>query len=89
METNASGVIKGEGGDGMILDEVLLSDSLKKDDLVLTKGNQDLSGVGFPPGLAVGKIASISKNASDLFQKAEVKSSLDFTKLDKVFIVVN
>lgn len=87
LSTNGLGVVKGQGGGEIILDNVLLSDSLKKDDLVLTKGDINQNGEGLPPDLVVGKITSISKNPSDLFQKAEVESSLDFTNFSKVFII--
>jgi len=64
--------VKGKARE-VILDNVVLSDSLKKDDLVLTKGDVNAQNVGFPPDLTVGKIASVSKNPSDLFQKAEIQ----------------
>lgn len=89
LATNALGVVKGEGGEGIIMDEVLQSETLKKDDLVLTKGSINKDGVGIPEDLIVGKIVSISKNPSDLFQKAQVRSELNFSKLDRVFIVIN
>lgn len=89
METNAQGIVRGEGGENIILDEVLLSDNLKKGDIVLTKGDENLDGIGFPPNLIVGKIESVSKNASDLFQKAEIKSEVDFTKISKVFVLIS
>jgi rod shape-determining protein MreC len=88
-QTGASGVVKGQGGGEVILDNVLLSDSLKKDDLVLTKGDINVQDSGFPPDLTVGKILSVSKNPSDLFQKAEISSLIDFSNLEKVFVVVN
>nr|MBI5455459.1 rod shape-determining protein MreC [Candidatus Levybacteria bacterium] len=89
LETNALGVVKGGGGGGLIFDNILLSESLKKDDLVVTKGDVNQKGEGFPKGLIVGKIASVSKNASDLFQKAKVKQLVDLTKLNAVFIIIN
>jgi rod shape-determining protein MreC len=89
LDTRAQGVAKGQGGGEMILDNVLLSDNLKKGDLVLTNGDIDMQTSGFPPDLTVGRITSVSKNPSDLFQKAEVGSLLDFSKLEKVFVVIN
>lgn len=88
LNTQAAGVIKGQGGGGMILDNVILSDVLLKNDTVITKGDINLNGTVLPPNLVVGKITSISKNPSDLFQKAKVNSLLDFTNLEKVFVIV-
>jgi rod shape-determining protein MreC len=89
MFTQVLGVAKGQGGGGIILDNVVLSDSLQKKDIVLTKGDIDNHGVGIPPDLVVGEIVSVSKFPSDLFQKASVKSKIDFSKLNKVFITIN
>ncbi len=86
QDNKVEGVIKGQGSGEMILDNVLLSEILKKDGLVLTKGDVDPSGRGFAPDLIVGKIASVDKNPSALFQKADVVSFVDFAKLTKVFI---
>ena len=52
-------------------------------------GKLKVSAVPILPGLIVGKIASVSKNPSDLFQKAEIQSNIDFTKIETVFIVTN
>ena len=87
LETQSQGVVKGQGGGDMILDNVLLTDNLQKQDTVLTKGDVSATGSGFPPDLVVGKIVSVSKNPSDLFQKADVKSLIDFSKLTKVFVI--
>jgi rod shape-determining protein MreC len=89
LSTGAQGVAKGQGSGVMILDNVLLSDNLKKGDLVLTKGDTNMQSVGFPPDLVVGQIVSVNKNPSDLFQTAALQSLINVAKLSKVFIVVN
>jgi cell shape-determining protein MreC len=66
-----------------------VSDTLQKQDTILTKGDINNSGLGFPPDLVIGRVTSISKNVSDLFQKADVKTLIDFSKLTKVFVIVN
>lgn len=87
VETAALGVIKGQGND-MMLDNVVLSDQLRIGDVVITGGDIDVGGKGYPPDLIVGKITGIEKEPSALFQKARVKSLLNFEKLTMVFIVV-
>lgn len=82
----ADGVIKGLGGE-MSYENVLLTLSIKKGDIVLTKGDKDESGNGYPPDLVIGKITSLEKKSSDLFQKAKVRSAVDFTNLKIVFIL--
>lgn len=86
-KTSATGVVNG-GSSGIILGTVVLSDKLEKDDIVVTKGNVDSKGNGFPPGLAVGKIISVEKHPSALFQAAEVKSLVSFSKLKVVFVLL-
>lgn len=89
LSAQALGVVKGQGGGGIILDDVVLSDTLQKEDLVLTKGDVDSNGIGTPPDLVIGEITSVSKFPSALFQKASLKSKINSSKLSKVFIIVN
>ena len=82
------GVVKGEGNQDMILDNVLLSDSLEKGNFVVTTGDLALDGSGIPPNLVVGKITSVDKNPSSLFQQGKLESLIDFSKISEVFVVV-
>ena len=88
IDKNVLGVLKGESGGEMVLDNVLLSENLKNGDLVLTSGNVNLDKIGFPPDLIVGKIISVEKSPSALFQKAQVEGLVDVTKLSTVFVIV-
>jgi rod shape-determining protein MreC len=88
-KSDAIGVIKAKGGDSITLENVVLSDKLENDDLVLTKGDVDERGGGFPPDLVVGKIISVSKKDSNLFQVAQIRSLIDFNKTRIVFVVAN
>lgn len=81
------GVIKGDGKT-MTFDNVLLSENIKVGDIVTTKGDISIKGIGYPPDIIVGKIMSIDKNPSSLFQKARVESFVDFSKLSMVFIIL-
>lgn len=90
----ASGIVRGKGSDELVFENVLLTLSLKKDDIVLTRGEKDLPlgrqderGAGYPPDLIVGKVVLVEKSPADLFQKAEVVSFVDFTSLTTVFIL--
>lgn len=82
------GVVKGGGGDKITLDNVLPSQNLKKNELVLTNGDVNIDGIGIPGDLIVGKIQSIEKVPTALFQRAEIKSLINFTKLSTVFIII-
>ena len=73
----------------MTLDNVLLSENIKVGDIVTTKGDITLKRIGYPPDLIVGKIMSVDKNPSSLFQKARVESFVNLNKLYMVFILMN
>lgn len=88
-KTSALGIISGKNDRRLVLSNVVLSDKLEKNDLVVTKGDIDKSGKGFPPDLVVGKIISINKKDSELFQSAEVEPLVEFEKLETVFVKVN
>lgn len=87
QNSSTQGVVKGVES-GIILDNVVLSDKLGMGELVVTKGDIDDTGKGFPPDLIIGKIASVNKKASNLFQTAEIESLIDFSKIEMVFVIV-
>lgn len=78
------GVVK--GGDNITINNILLSENVGLGELILTKGSIDNDGIGIPPDLVVGKIISVEKNPSDLFQKAKIESFVNFTNLSAVFV---
>ncbi len=84
-KTNALGIVKGQD-DAMLLEAVLLSDTLETADTLITKGDVDEQGRGYPPGLLIGKITAVHKKASALFQAAEVVPLLDVNRLTMVFV---
>lgn len=84
---DSNGIVKGQGGSKLVLENVLLTEELKRAEDVLTKGDINEKGEGYPPGILVGKIANVEKNQSDLFQKASIKSPIDFRNLEIVFIL--
>jgi rod shape-determining protein MreC len=86
LDSLISAVAKGQG-DSILLDNVTLSENLRKGDLVTTKGDLTEKGTGYPPDLVVGRIISIEKKPSDLFQKAKVQSLVNFQNLSTVFVL--
>lgn len=85
--TNALGVLKGTGNGTMILDNVVLSDDLRVGDLIITAMGQNIDTTGYPSGLIIGKITSVEKNPSNLFQRGGIKSLVDVTKIADVFVI--
>ena len=87
-ETKALGISKGQSQGSILLDNVVLSDTLKKNDIVVTKGSTDSDESGIPPDLVIGKIISVDKKASNLFQTANVQPQIDVTRVSTLFIVL-
>lgn len=87
LETGAVGVVKAGDTGGLSLTNVLLSQQLKRGDVVVTKGDIDEDGIGIPPDLVVGQIVAVDKKASSLFQTAKLKSLVDVSAVTFVFIV--
>jgi len=88
QDSNALGVLKGQSNGELLFDNVLLSDVLKIGDFVVTNGDQQMNGNGYPPGILLGRITSVDKNPSALFQKASVEPLITVSKLRIVFILV-
>lgn len=84
IANGAVGVVGRESA--LTLDNILLSENIKDGELVLTEGNMGDNGIGILPDLVVGKITSVEKNPSDLFQKAKVESFVNFSSLTSVFV---
>lgn len=84
---SALGVVKGTGAGDMLLDNVLLSEELQIGDVVVTYGDVQETGVGLPPDIIVGKIVSVDKKPSALFQTAKLHVIQPLEKLTLVFIV--
>lgn len=78
-KTSAVGIING-GQQKIALNNVLLSDLLQTGDIVITKEQ---------PLLVIGKIVSVNKKASSLFQSAEIESLIDVTRLKMVFVLLS
>lgn len=86
--TGALGIVKGFGNGQVELDNVVLSDTLTVGDMVVSGADAQENGKGIPPGLIIGKITSIDKKSSNLFQKANIQVLTDVTRLSEVFLVV-
>lgn len=86
LKTSALGIVRSQDNSTLLLDNVVLSDTLNSGDLVVTKGDSG-NGVEIPANLVVGKIASINKQNSSLFQSAQLESLVDVSSLEMVFVM--
>ncbi len=82
QDSRGTGLLKG-GLNGLIIEDIALDTQIKPGESVLTSG----LGGDFPSGLPIGKIDKIVSLQSEIFQKASVKSPVDFGRLEIVFII--
>jgi rod shape-determining protein MreC len=82
-----TGILKGKGQREMLLDNILLTRDVKVGSNVLTRGEVGSDGLGYQPNLIIGKVSSVEKKPSDLFQRALVQSAIDFSNLSHVFVL--
>ncbi|MGE5042255.1 MAG: rod shape-determining protein MreC [Candidatus Levyibacteriota bacterium] len=85
-DNNTPGIIAGQE-DFMLFGDIVITDTIAKDETVATKGEKDVSDVGIPSGLIIGKIKTVNKSETKPFQSAVVESLVDFKKLTTVFVV--
>lgn len=87
LTNNAAGVVRG-GREVILMDNIVLSEDIEVDELVVTKGDTQVNGSGFPPNLIVGKVVSKDTKQSNLFQTVQIQSLVDITSLQTVFILL-
>lgn len=85
--TNARGIIRGFNS-YLVMENVLITDSLETDGIVLTMGELNSTGIGVPSDLSVGKIDSVDRVETDAFQVAQVEPLIDYSQISNVFVIL-
>lgn len=83
QETRKDAVLSGNGNKGCILKYIDYEDIVKKGDVVITSGFDEL----FPEGLPVGYVTKVSKRESGFFQAVEVAPFQDLASLEEVIVL--
>jgi len=83
QRSRARGLVEGNGETLCRLKHAPRTHDIRLGDRVLTSG----LGGRYPKGLMIGTISKISKRRYGLFQQAEIIPSVNFTKLEEVFII--
>lgn len=79
LKSGALGIVNGTNEGKIILDNVLLADKLEKGDVVFEKDSR----------LLIGKIMSINKKPSSLFQSAEIEQLIEVRNLNLIFVLLD
>ncbi len=77
------GVVEGNYNLTTQLNQVLLEEKLEEGSIILTSGE----GGTYPANLVVGKVGTVRREASQLFQSAEVELLWDIGQLETVFVL--
>lgn len=85
QDSRAEGVLIGQESGELRLLYITQDADMKTGDRVVTSG---LGGT-YPSGIVVGTVASVRKRTNDVSQEADIKSAVDFTRLETVLIITN
>lgn len=84
QRTRARGILEGTGGGDCELKYFSKNDDVREGDRIVSSG---LGGI-FPKGLALGEVTKVKRGNSEMFQHVKVRSSVDFTKLEEVLVIL-
>lgn len=87
--SRATGIVRGQYGDSLIMDWLLQTEPVKPGDVVVTAG----LGLGgqvrslYPKGLVVGKVLQVQNAEAAAYQRAIIAPAVDLRKLENVLVV--
>ena len=87
--SRATGIVRGQYGDSLIMDWILQTESVKVGDTVVTAGlglGDELRSL-YPKGLVVGRILQLQNAEAAAYKRAIVAPAVDLRKLENVLVV--
>lgn len=87
LDTQAAGIVEGQE-DFILFRNVVITDSLKEGDILVTQGDINENGLGIYPDIIIGKVEHINKKENSPFQNAMIKPVLNYSTLTTVFVVL-
>jgi rod shape-determining protein MreC len=85
QSSRATGLVRGEIGGGLVMERIAQGEKVQVGDIVLTSG----LGGNFPDKLVIGQITEVEQHDVDLFQRARIRSTVDFSKVEVVLVITN
>jgi len=83
QESRVTGLVRGDDGLNLTIDLLPQGKTIEQGQTIITSG---LAGF-FPPGLLIGQIEKVISSEVQTSQTAEIKPAVDFTSLEKVFVI--
>jgi rod shape-determining protein MreC len=87
--SRATGIVRGQYGDSLIMDWLLQSEKVKVGDVVVTAGlglGDELRSL-YPKGLVIGKIVQLQNAEAAAYQRAIIAPAVDLRRLENVLVV--
>ena len=87
--SRATGIVRGQYGDTLVMEWILQNDDLKAGDVVITAGlalGNDLRSL-FPKGLVIGTVVAIDRSENAAYERAIVTPAADIRRLEHVLVV--
>lgn len=87
--SRASGIVRGQYGDALVMEWILQSDPVRQGDVIVTAG----LGIGnelrslYPKGLVIGTVVDVTKAEVSAYQRAVVAPAVDLRKLENVLVI--
>jgi rod shape-determining protein MreC len=87
--TRATGIVRGQYGDALIMDWILQTEPVKPGDVVVSAGlalGEDLHSL-YPKGLVIGKVLQLQNAEAAAYQRAIIAPAVDLRRLENVLVV--
>lgn len=85
QSSRATGVVDGQASPILVMRYIQQGDTVNVGDIVLTSG----FGGKFPKRLVIGQVIAVHQRDNELFQEAEIRSAVDFSRLEMVMVILN
>lgn len=83
QRSRATGVLQGHVGGNPVMRYIAQGEDVQVGDIVLTSG----LGGSYPRGQVVGQVVAVRQRDIELFQEAEVRPTVDFSRLEMVIVI--
>jgi len=87
--SRATGIVRGQFGDSLIMDWLLQTEPVKEGDVVITAGlgiGEELRSL-YPKGLVIGTIAQVQIAEAAAYNRAIITPAVDLRRLEHVLVV--
>jgi rod shape-determining protein MreC len=87
--SRATGIVRGQYGDTLVMDWILQTDQVAVGDVVITAGlsvGEDLRSL-YPKGLVIGTVVALDRSEDAAYKRAIVLPSVDLRRLEHVLVI--